>query len=158
MILCCRGRGGGGGLRYHLNLDKQFFWTPVSMYDTFSQASSFVISPSVWHIEIDDTWPNHFWAELRRNLEFHRILISFCRKNPDDFCENMELGDETQVYHETLSELNCILQILIALITKDEKRVLVLVRSANDSPQDLSFTYHRIIDTERNCLPSMNER
>lgn len=132
-------------------------------------------------------WPNHFWAELRRNLEFHGILIGFCRKNPDDFCkrprckfcdctvtlivislllfiifvpagENMELGDETQVYHETLSELNCILQILIALITKDEKSVLVLVRSANDSPQDLSFTYHRIIDTERKCLPSMNER
>jgi hypothetical protein len=53
--------------------------------------------------------------------------------------ENLELGD----CHDTMSGSKCIQQIHSALDPKDEKRVLALVRSANDSPEDLALYLSR---------------
>ena len=57
--------------------------------------------------------------------------------------ENLELGEELAIRHETLSGSKCIQQIRKALDPKDEKRVLALVRSANDSQNDMALYLSR---------------
>jgi hypothetical protein len=57
--------------------------------------------------------------------------------------ENLELGEDSSIRHETLSGSKCIQQILKALSSDDEGRVLACVRSANDSQKDLALYLSR---------------
>lgn len=57
--------------------------------------------------------------------------------------ENLELGEELSIRHETLSGSKCIQQIRKALDPHEEARLLTLVRSANDSQNDLALYLSR---------------
>jgi hypothetical protein len=57
--------------------------------------------------------------------------------------ENLELGEELSIRHETLSGSKCIQQIRKALDPQEEARLLALVRSANDSQNDLALYLSR---------------
>ena len=57
--------------------------------------------------------------------------------------ENLDIGDESAIRHETLSGSKCIQQIRKALDPEDEGRLLACVRSANDSQKDLALYLSR---------------
>lgn len=130
------------------------FKAPMKSYDISQEENAFAISPGAWAIGIDD-------SKMQRKLlsrfflhagipEDHQIIfgrssheistfvdtvVDFVQKHPDDHFliiadENLELEGDF------VSGSVCIHQIRDALSIEDEKRILALVRSANDSVED----------------------
>eukprot|EP00804_Cyclotella_cryptica_P000589 CCRYP_009976-RA/>CCRYP_009976-RA protein AED:0.28 eAED:0.28 QI:429/1/1/1/1/1/3/820/1200 len=164
---CASILGGEVGISFEPEQTVFVFRAPVQLYDTSSEANSFVIPSGVWGIAIDDSKiqrkllrrffvhagiPEHHQIILGQNSEeissFVEFTVDFVERHPDDLFfviadENLELGEDSQVRHGTISGSKCIQQILRGLDPEDEKRVLALVRSANDSPTDLSLYLSR---------------
>lgn len=139
------------------------FRCPVRVHDTPSRdADTFHLPQGVWGIGIDDSkiqrkllrrFFQHAGVQeprqviLGQNAEeiasFVDFVIDFVRRHPLDLFflladENLEMDDDGS-NHETISGSECIKQIRNALDPEQEMRMLALVRSANDSPQDLAL-------------------
>jgi len=81
---------------------------------------------------------------------FVDFVVDFVTRHPDDRFfliadENLEMDNDDDkgaasiAWHETISGSKCIKQIRNTLDPEQERRMLALVRSANDSPQDLAL-------------------
>merc|ERR1711966_73226 len=86
---------------------------------------SFQVPSDVWGIGIDD-------SKIQRKL-LQRILLHLGVE------ENLELDGPSE--HNIVSGSECVRQIRSALNPPEEKRLLAVVRSANDSPTDVAM-YH----------------
>jgi len=117
----------------------------------------------VWGIAIDDSkiqrkLLRHFFihAGIQENRQvilghnrdeissFVEFILSFVKRHPDDLVlliadENLEMGGSSISDHETISGSECIKRIRSELDPSQERRMLALVRSANDSPDDLAL-------------------
>lgn len=139
------------------------FRAPVKAHDAkANDADAFHLPEGVWGIGIDD-------SKIQRKLlrrcflhvgvkEQHQIILGHSAEEIANFVdfvvdfvnrhqgdryfliadENLEMDDDASG-HETISGSECIKQIRNALTPEQEKRMLALVRSANDSPQDLAL-------------------
>jgi signal transduction histidine kinase len=139
------------------------FQAPVKVHDAMStDADQFHLPHGVWGIGIDDS---KIQRKLLRRIflhagvhEHHQIIlghkpeeianfvdfvVDFVNSHPCDRFfliadENLEMDGDTSG-HETVSGSECIKQIRNSLSPEKEKMILALVRSANDSPQDLAL-------------------
>lgn len=139
------------------------FRVPVEIHNSPSSGDvgAFHLPQGVWCIGIDDSkiqrkllrrFFQHagvrepYQVILGQNPEeisgFVEFVVDFVNRHPRDRFfliadENLEMGNIAN--HETISGSECIKQIRSALDPEQESRMLALVRSANDSPQDLAL-------------------
>jgi len=124
---------------------------------------SFQVPSDVWGIGIDDSKIQrkllqrillHLGVEEDRQIilgadndeisGFVDLVVKFTRDHPDNRLlllvdENLELDGPSE--HNIVSGSECVRQIRSALNPPEEKRLLAVVRSANDSPTDVAV-YH----------------
>ncbi|KAL7493844.1 hypothetical protein ACHAWT_002670 [Skeletonema menzelii] len=140
------------------------FQAPVKVYDAPScDVGTFHLPPGVWGIAIDDSKIQRkllrrffIHAGIHENRQvilghsrdeisgFVEFFVDFVKRHPDDLFfliadENLEVGGSTISDHETISGSECIKRIRSELDVSQERRMLALVRSANDSPDDLAL-------------------
>ena len=139
------------------------FQAPVKVYDAPScDVGTFHLPQGVWGIAIDDS---KIQRKLLRRFFIHsgihenrqvilghkrdeisgfvEFIVDFVKRHPDDLFfliadENLEMGS-TISDHGTISGSECIKRIRSELDESQESRMLALVRSANDSPDDLAL-------------------
>jgi hypothetical protein len=132
--------------------------------DIFQENNSLDIQSGVWAIGIDDSKiqrkllrrffshagvHEHHQIILGCNAEeistFVQFVVDFVKSHPSDLFfiiadENLDLGgDYSSSQYGMISGSKCIEKILCALQPDEEKRVLALVRSANDSLRDIAL-------------------
>ncbi|KAL3796954.1 hypothetical protein HJC23_000707 [Cyclotella cryptica] len=140
------------------------FRAPMRPSDTLQEDKTFVIQSGVWAIGIDDSKiqrkllrrffinagvHEHHQIILGRNAEeisnFVQFVVDFVKSHPSDLFfiiadENLDIGGDFSASHyETVSGSKCIQMIRYALKPEEERRVLALVRSANDSLRDIDL-------------------
>jgi len=143
------------------------FQAPVKVYDAPScDVGTFHLPAGVWGIGIDDSKIQRkllrrffIHAGIQENRQvilghntdeisgFVNFVVDFVKRHPEDLFfliadENLELGSAISD-HETISGSECIKRIRSELDTSQERRMLALVRSANDSPDDLALYQSR---------------
>lgn len=155
----------GGSVEITFEKDRTVFTfrAPVKVHDSPAQdVDTFHLPPGVWGIGIDDSkiqrkllrrFLHHAGVQETRQVilgqkseeiaTFVDFVVDFVKRHPDDRFfiiadENLEMGDDA-ANHETISGSECIKQIRNALDPQQERRMLALVRSANDSPNDLAL-------------------
>lgn len=160
---CANILGGNVEIKFEEDRTVFEFRAPVKIHDSPSRdVDTFHLPRGVWGIGIDD-------SKIQRKLlrrffhhagvqETHQIIlgqkaeeidgfvnfvVNFVNRHPGDRVfliadENLEMGGDS-ANHETISGSECIKQIRNALHPEQEMRMLALVRSANDSPQDLAL-------------------
>ena len=139
------------------------FQAPVKVYDAPSRdVGTFHLPPGVWGIAIDDSKIQRkllrrffIHAGIQENRQvilghnkdeisgFVDFVVDFVKRHPGDLFfliadENLEIGSSAISNHQTISGSECIKRIRSELDTSQERRMLALVRSANDSPDDLT--------------------
>ena len=140
------------------------FQAPVKVYAAPSRdVDTFSLPSGVWGIAIDDSkiqrkLLRRFFvhAGIQENRQivlgnnkdeisgFVEFVVDFVRRHPDDLIfliadENLEMGGSSISDHELMSGSECIKRIRNELDHAQEQRILALVRSANDSPDDLAL-------------------
>ena len=171
---CANILGGKVEIRFEPDRTIFLFKAPVKLYRPHKEVDTFHLPPGVWGIGIDD-------SKIQRKLlerffhhagvsETHQIIlgqdsseisgfvdtvVDLVKSRPRDLFflivdENLEMVDD-DCSHKTISGSECIKKIRTALDPKQEMRVLALVRSANDSPQDLALYRSRA----HGCMPKV---
>lgn len=137
------------------------FQAPMRPSDVFHEGKTFDIQSGVWAIGIDDSKiqrkllrrffmhagvHEHHQIILGYNAEeisnFVQFVVDFVKSHPADLFfiiadENLDVGSSSQ--YGIISGSKCIEKIRRALQPDEEKRVLALVRSANDSLRDIAL-------------------
>ena len=135
---------------------------PVTLYENFPD-KEFQLPTNIYGIGIDDS---SFQRKLLRRYFMHtgipeeriRILgdsvseltefedwvINFVDEHPNDYIfalvdENLDLNDEISNIHATISGSVCVSNIRKRLLPDQEKNLLFLMRSANDSASDVAI-------------------
>jgi len=163
MHKCATILGGSVQITFEEDHTEFVFRAPCKVYDApLREADHFHLPSGVWGIAIDDSKiqrkllrrffvhagiQEHHQIILGQNNEeissFVEFVVDFIKRHPDNLFlvivdENLELGDGIS-NHETISGSECIQRIRVTLDSENEKKMLALVRSANDSPQDLAI-------------------
>jgi len=155
----------GGSVQINFEDDRTVFVfrAPCKVYDAATKESNhFHLPPGVWGIAIDDSKiqrkllrrffihagiQEHHQIILGQNSDeistFVEFVVDFVQRHPNDLFfiiadENLELSDD-MASHGTIFGSECIKRIRNTLQPDQEKRMLALVRSANDSQQDLEI-------------------
>ena len=168
---CANILGGKVDIRFEPDEIVFSFKAPMKIHRPSSEADTFHLPPGVWGIAIDDSkiqrkllerffhhagLPETHQIILGQNSEeisgFVNYVVDLVNSHPRGLFflivdENLEMEDS----HKTISGSECIKQIRSALDPKQEMRVLALVRSANDSPQDLALYRSRA----HGCMPKV---
>lgn len=170
---CARILRGDVSLNFEENQTIFSFWCPArklaksSLNENDEEALSFQSVPqNTWGIVIDDSGIQRklmdrflkiAGIEKERRIilgktsqeifGFPEKVIHILKTNPDDRVlliadENLEVVDGSAV-HSTVSGSSCIAKILEELAPAEENRLLALVRSANDSSEELSMYMSR---------------
>jgi hypothetical protein len=154
----------GGKVDIQFEDDRTIFWfqAPIKLgTPTPHDVAKFHLPPDVWGIGIDDSViqrkllralfeqvgiPESRQIILGENAEeivgFVDLVVDFVNRHPSGRFflvadENFEISDSNT--HEHISGSECIKIIRTTLQPEQEKRMLALVRSANDCTQDLAI-------------------
>ena len=151
------------------------FKAPMKIHRFTPEVDTFRLPPSVWCIAIDDSKiqrkllerffhhagvPETHQIILGENSDeisgFVTFVIELVNSHPRSLFfiiadENLEMDDDDASSHKIISGSECIKQIRTALDPEQEMRMLALVRSANDSPQDLALYRSRA----HGCMPKV---
>mmetsp|Transcript_29734 Transcript_29734/g.46009 ORF Transcript_29734/g.46009 Transcript_29734/m.46009 type:complete len:1225 (-) Transcript_29734:27-3701(-) len=161
---CAKILGGNVDIQFEETRTVFSFQAPVKVYDAPSRdVGTFHLPPGVWGIAIDDSKIQRkllrrffIHAGIQENRQvilghnrdeisgFVEFIIDFVKRHPDDLIfliadENLEMEGSAISDHETISGSECIKRIRSELDLSQERRMLALVRSANDSPDDLAL-------------------
>ena len=159
---CANILGGKVDIIFEEEHTKFFFQAPIKLGTPLPHDfDNFCLPSDVWGIGIDDSTiqrkllrvlfehvgiPASRQVILGQNTEeiigFVDFVVSFVNSHPTGRFfliadENFDIDDSP--HHEHISGSECIKLIRDALTPEQEMTVLALVRSANDSPQDLAF-------------------
>ncbi|KAL3809402.1 hypothetical protein ACHAXA_004583 [Cyclostephanos tholiformis] len=155
----------GGKVEIMFEPDRTVFLfnAPMKIHRPSFDVDKFHLPPSVWGIAIDDSKiqrkllerffhhagvPATHQIVLGQNSDeisgFVNFVLDLVKSHPRSFFflivdENLEMDDGDASSHKIISGSECIKQIRTALDPEQEMRMLALVRSANDSPQDLAL-------------------
>lgn len=145
------------------------FRAPAKLHNC-SRVKTFRLPSNVWGVAIDDSKIQR--KLLKRMLDhvgikeekqvilganeeeisgFVDFFVDFVRERPEDRIflladENLEFGDLSSADHGIISGSECIKQIRSILTQNEEKRILAVARSANDSPHDIAIYRSRAHD------------
>lgn len=155
----------GGNVEIYFEDDRTIFEfrAPAKIHNApMRDADTFHLPQGVWGIGIDDSkiqrkllrrFFHHAGVQEPRQIilgqktdeiaGFVDFVVDFVNNHPGDRFfliadENLEMDNDAS-NHETISGSECIKQIRNALNPEQESQMLALVRSANDSPQDLAL-------------------
>jgi signal transduction histidine kinase len=160
---CAKILGGNVSISFEKDRTVFNFRAPARIHDAAAnEDETFHLPHGVWGIAIDDSkiqrkllrrFLLHAGVHENRSIVLGRkpeeiggfvdFVVDCVSSHPSDLFliivdENLEMDGDVST-HETISGSECIKQIRSALEPKDEQRILALVRSANDSPQDLAL-------------------
>ena len=169
MTKCAKTLGGECSIKFASNRTVFRLRCPIVTFEdsvtknTSTHPSKFKLPENVWGIAIDDSKIQRKLLDRflqfagvqkdrcivhGKNMQeiesFNDFMIEHIEQHPDDYFvliadENLDVADDSMSTHVTISGSMCIENIRHRLLPDQERRMLALVRSANDSSRDIAI-------------------
>lgn len=169
MTKCAKTLGGECSIKFESNRTVFSLRCPIVTFEdsvnknTSIHPSNFKLPDNVWGIAIDDSKIQRklldrflqlagvrkdrciIQGENMQEIEsFDDFVVDHIEQYPDDYFvliadENLDVADDSMSTHVTISGSMCIENIRHRLLPDQERRMLALVRSANDSSRDIAI-------------------